>query len=249
VDDRILFIPAPFAPDPAVLTEWPALRALFQRLNAFLPLDVALLPTLLSQPHTGDDPFASVADAVRRQLRPEHHVLTIGSPLGPVLQVLGEQPARSHVAVGFVPTAALMQASSDRLLASAFDAIRATSRNVSQLVQLAMQGAQADEIERVIGDVKQTLDLDYYHALVAAEWSSELRIAPSSIPTLYLSYQVALPGGEELLAIFRRYAPAAVDGGALREWGRRIHEEAGGHELADKAIPFIQEVIAQRQSG
>jgi hypothetical protein len=75
---------------------------------------------------------------------------------------------------------------------------------------------------------------------------SEVTIKPTSIPTLYLSLSV-LPAGSEIFAILRRYAPEAVDGGPLNEWGMRLHEEAGGHELADKVIPFIQGVIAARE--
>ncbi|HET9200378.1 MAG TPA: hypothetical protein VFO84_05310 [Dehalococcoidia bacterium] len=35
---------------------------------------------------------------------------------------------------------------------------------------------------------------------------------------------------------------------ALEDFGIHIHEEAGGHELADKVIPFIEEVIAERRN-
>jgi hypothetical protein len=35
----------------------------------------------------------------------------------------------------------------------------------------------------------------------------------------------------------------------LKESAPRWYEEAGGHELANKVIPFIQEVIAQREAA
>jgi hypothetical protein len=41
--------------------------------------------------------------------------------------------------------------------------------------------------------------------------------------------------------------------GAVRdevsEWGIHVHEEAGGHELADKVVPFIEGVIAARANA
>jgi hypothetical protein len=49
--------------------------------------------------------------------------------------------------------------------------------------------------------------------------------------------------GEVLLEVLAMQ-PAA----SLTMWGARLHEEAGGHELANKVIPFIQEVIAQREA-
>jgi hypothetical protein len=70
---------------------------------------------------------------------------------------------------------------------------------------------------------------------------------PLDIPVLFLTSSATLTHGkEERFEVFRRYAPGARHK-ELKEWGARLHEEAGGHELADKVIPFIQEVIAQRQ--
>ena len=72
--DRILLIPAVWAPDPSVFEKWPALRALMQRLRAFLPVDILLWPSLKGQARE-DSAVKSHEQAIRRQVRAVHHVL------------------------------------------------------------------------------------------------------------------------------------------------------------------------------
>jgi hypothetical protein len=68
------------------------------------------------------------------------------------------------------------------------------------------------------------------------------------IPVLYLETPMPFPSPPELrLQIFRSMAPD-LRHEVLNEWPLRMQEEAGGEELAGKVIPFIQEVIAEREA-
>jgi hypothetical protein len=253
MDDRILLIPTTFAPDPAVFEKWAAPRALMQRLRAFLPVDVFLWPTLMGQPAEGSS-TECVDRAIRRQLRNEHHLVNVSMRQEPLLTVLAERPARSHAAAGYFPFVQSVTGKVDSLLATSIEAIRAVTLNVAQLVPQMMQGAGEAEIEKAVSEVEATRNSGFLtrwveESLVEHRAGRSKPVTPSShTPTLYLSLPVAIPGGERIVEIFRSYVPnARVD--ELHEWGLHLHEEAGGHELADKVIPFIEEVIAAREAS
>ncbi|HEX5915825.1 MAG TPA: hypothetical protein VFY54_22200 [Rubrobacter sp.] len=248
-----MLVPVSFAPDPAMFDVWAAPRALLQRLRAFLPVDTFLWPTLKGQPADGS-PSECVDQAIRRQLREEHHIVNVSTAQEPFLTLLGDRPARSHTAAGYFPFPPSVTGKVDSLLATALEAIRTMAPHPAQFLPQLMQGAEETEIKNAVSKVEGTLNSGFLAGWVqealAEQQSGILKtIKPSSrTPTLYLSLPVALPGGERIVEIFRSYVPnARVD--ELHEWGLHLHEEAGGHELADKVIPFIQNVIADREAN
>ncbi|HEX5914930.1 MAG TPA: hypothetical protein VFY54_17565, partial [Rubrobacter sp.] len=68
------------------------------------------------------------------------------------------------------------------------------------------------------------------------------------IPALYLASAAPLPGGEGMEKAFRTFFPRARSD-ELNLWGVKMHEEAAGHEFADKVIAFIETVIAGREEA
>ena len=181
------------------------------------------------------------------QLQPVHHVLCfVGSEV--ILLALSRKPIRSLTTTAFIPSPATVVG--DDVLATALTAQNVISRKLSQVVPLIMQGATEGEVESVIADLRRTSNYDFVAGL-RDDFVSKPRAPerPLDIPALYLSPAVQVnPGEEPIFAIFRSFVPRAQRG-VLTEWGLRIQEEDGGHELADKVIPFIEEVIATRNTA
>ena len=246
MDDRILLVPPEWAPDPGIYARWPTVHATIERLGTFLPVDHFRWPSLPGEPCDGD-PQDCLIDAFRDQLRPVHHVICfVASEL--ILLALSRNPVRSLTTTAFIPSPATVVG--DDVLATALTAQNVISRKLSQVVPLIMQGATAEEVERVIADLRRTSNYDFVVRLRDSFVSSpKAPDGPIDIPALYLSPAVQVnPGEEPIFAIFRSFVPGAQRG-FLTEWGLRIQEETGGHELADKVIPFIEEVIAARDAG
>jgi hypothetical protein len=243
--DRILLIPAVWAPDPSVFEKWPALRALMQRLRAFLPVDILLWPSLKGQARE-DSAVKTHEQAIRRQVRAVHHVLDVS---GLPQHLLRADPAiRSLVVAGFIPSQAIARAADDPLLITALQAARGVAANPAQMIPLTMQGATEADIERTIAEVNRTLDIDFLRRFTDERRAAATTAIPTSqAPALYLSIALTIPGGEKLFEIFQRIAPNAEDGGQLQQWPSELHREGAGYELADKAIPFIERVIAERE--
>jgi hypothetical protein len=186
----------------------------------------------------------------RAVLRPEHHIVNISGGVEPILFAIQGCPVRSYCAVGFGPGAGTVAAEGDASLTAALRATARLSTNPSQLVPMVMQGADEALVQSAIADVRRTCDwavLTRGHA-AAPERNYRAWITPLDVPALYLSLPFILPGSERLFDIFRRYLPQAREE-QLHEWPIRMHEGAGGHEVADKVIPFIEEVIAARDDA
>jgi hypothetical protein len=243
MDDRILFLPLPWTPDPAVYEKWPASRALLSRLRSFLPVDTVIWPTLKGQEVVGDTQDC-MANALRARLRPEHHVLSVVSSNW-LLEVLGETRARSLVASGFFPSPSVMAARGDTTLASAMLGTLSVFLNPTQFMRVVMTGADDFVIEQAARDVRLTFDRDLLERIWADPRTNDRPPRTLSIPTLYLTLPVRTPGADEVFAYFRSVVPGARHD-ELHEWGFHLQEETGGHELADKVIAFIEEVIAAR---
>jgi hypothetical protein len=248
MDDRILAVPLTVAPDPAVFEKWPALKALLSRLREFLPVDFVIQPTLKGQKASGRGNVALVK-ALVAQVRPEHHVLAFScSEL--LLVALLQRPVRSLIASGFFPSPRAMAAHEDESLAAGLAAIMPIISNPGQFVRIVMSGADEELINRTTREIEATVDKD----LLQRIWyGTEPPISVPSgrtldFPALYLTLPVLTPGRDEVFDYFRRHVPnTKLD--QLHEWGFHLHEEKGGHELANKVIPFIQEVIAQREAA
>jgi class 3 adenylate cyclase len=245
VDDRILLIPPLYAPDWNVIETWPAGHAFSLRLKAFLPLDILLWPTLKGQRCEGDTPTEWVLNALRRQIRPEHHVLAIVSGEA-LLMALGEHPARSLIISGFFPSPTALAARGENTLAGAMVGVQAILSNPLQLMRAVMAGADEDVVERAAHEVALSLDRPVLENVQADEPLRNPQTAATlSLPTLYLRLPTPTPGMEERFAFFRSYIPDARHD-ELHEWGLHMHQEEGGHELANKVISFIEEAIASR---
>jgi hypothetical protein len=247
MDDRILLVPPDWTPDPAVYGRWPMVRACLERLQSFLPVDHFRWPSLPGEPCEGD-PQDCVLDAFAEQLRPEHHVVCfLASEV--VLLALSRHRARSLVTATFIPSPATAAAQDD-MLAAALTAQNVISRKLSQIVPMIMQGADVADVNRVIADLRRTTNYDFVAALRDDVVSKPRAPEPlRGLPTLYLSPALGInPGEEPIFAIFRSFVPEARHD-FLTEWALHLHEEAGGHELADKVIPFIQKVIVGRGAG
>jgi hypothetical protein len=247
VDDRILLIPPDWAPDPTVFETWPMARATIEKLQAFLPTDYFRWPSLAGEPAEGD-PIECILHAFSRQLRPEHHVVAIVSR-EVVLQAFAERPPRSLVNGAFVPSPATAMKLGEDDLARALAAQNTLSANVAQIARMVMQGAIESEIEKTIADLKRTCDFGFVARVrEAVETQAPEAVAMLNVPTLYLSPAVPInPGDDKLFEMFQAWFPNARRG-RLQEWGLRLHDPAGGAELADIAVPFIQEVIARRET-
>jgi hypothetical protein len=94
-------------------------------------------------------------------------------------------------------------------------------------------------------------DVDYIsfrNLLDHARELSAIRDVPSlDCPALYLELPVAVPQ-YDVVTLLRGYLPN-LRTDKLETYGSHLHEEAGGHEVADKVIPFIKEVIAEREAS
>jgi hypothetical protein len=251
VDDRILFVPPSWSPDPAVLEMFAAFQALLARLRAFLPVDIFIWPWLKTQKLTGTG-TECLFNAIRDQVRPHHHVLQAPSGYGEAfLEVLAERQPRSLVVFGFNPslrTVALLTGGATPPGLQAFWEV--SLRDATQLLRLVMAGADEADIQRIA----QARDRSYDRELALAVGSEfEIRepaaVQTLDVPALYLSAtEILSTSKDERFAVFRRYVPGARHE-ELKESAPRWYEEAGGHELANKVIPFIQEVIAQREAA
>jgi hypothetical protein len=247
VDDRILLVPPDWTPDPAVYCRWPMVHACLEKLQSFLPVDHFRWPSLPGEPCEGD-PQECVIQAFGSQLRRDHHVLCfVANEV--VLSALVRNPVRSLTTATFIPSPATA-AGRDDTLAAALTAQNVISRKLSQIVPMIMQGADVAEVDRVIADLRRTTNYDFVARLRDAVVNKPRAPDPlSDLPTLYLSPALGInPGEEPIFAIFRSFVPGARHD-FLTEWGLRLHEEAGGQELADKVIPFIQKVIVGRGGG
>ena len=249
MDDRILLVPASVAPDPAVFARWPAMHALTEDLASFLPIDTLLYPSLRGQPRDGRTAIDWMTNALRRQIRPGHHVLAlICTEL--ILGVLAEGRGQSLITTLFAPSAATASSRGDETLAGAMSAMAQLMASPSQFVATIMGGASEEVLARTAEEVERTLDQQVLE-MTRTESFGALEppsIKKISIPALYLTLPALVPGRDEVFSYFRSLVPdSRLD--SLEHFGLRLHEEAGGHELADKVIPFIQEVIAARKSA
>jgi hypothetical protein len=229
-----------------VMESWGSVRALWTRLRGVLPLDLFLWPGLKGQKSIGSGAERGV-NAFRLQVRPVHHVID-SAALGGRLFLLagGAHLARSFTAVGFAEPAEVLEARGKSALANLARLRQETiAAGAGQILRAIMAGADEAFVQRAIREVNETLD-----RTVMNELSAELNpidYGILKIPCLYLEMTQPPWGTVEFFEIFRQYAPDARRD-HISEWGIRMQEEAGGHELADKVIPFIQEVIAQRDN-
>jgi hypothetical protein len=248
-DDRILIIPPLWAPD------WhhpPAggARALLSELTAFLPVDVFEQPTLKGGKRNVDD-VAGLIEAMKSDIKPEHHVVEVGGTPGePVLLAVGQSQARSVVICGFYPSPKTLARRGDEDLARAVQAMYAViTQNPGQAISIVMQDSDESIREASLRRLEETVDRRILRSLgdelIEAQFVAQGQV---TIPALYLGLQHFIPANAGMIDLFREYAPAGRYE-ELKKWGPHSHLEAAGYELAGKVISFIEEVTAERKDS
>jgi hypothetical protein len=158
--------------------------------------------------------------------------------------------ARSHTSAGFLLNAGTFAAWGEPSLATTTDAISSLMGNPAQLLRAIMQGGDEGVVDAAIERAEATLDRGALARLGEMlprdlDLSKRVRLG---IPVLYLETPMPFPSPPGLrLEIFRSMA-TNLRHDVLKEWPLRMQEEAGGYELADKVIPFIETVIAEREA-
>ncbi|MEX2237712.1 MAG: hypothetical protein WEB00_09280 [Dehalococcoidia bacterium] len=242
-DDRILLLAPVFASDPAMVDIWPAYRALVDELSAFLPVDLfhgwMAAPTRRSV----EDAISLLVEAIT----PEHHVVALGTAAQLLLGALSRRLARSLATAGSLSSAATLEAAGEADLGAAMRAVASLAFTPAQMIPVVMEGAGRRQIDEVIATAEASSNksllaevLERFHE---TDFSGR---TPVTIPALYLDISFPIPGADRLFELFKESVVNAQRD-ELLIWPMRMHEAAGGHELAGKIIPFIQSVIAERE--
>ena len=244
MDDRILLLPPTWAPDPHAAAAAASVRALLDRLEAFLPLDIFVGPTLKGSKRLGTGVEWLLA-SIREQVRPEHHIVASSTHTEPLLVVLSSQPARSLTIPGFYASPATALAAGDEALASVMTAAHTVvMHGPSEMFPQLMEGADPAQVDIIVRNLEGGLDRQALIEITSDFIETDfLGKAHVELPVLYLAPTTATPAAG--LDLLKRFA-SDVQTGQLQSWGLRIQEEAGGIELAEKAIEFIKQVIAER---
>ncbi|HEX5914931.1 MAG TPA: hypothetical protein VFY54_17570 [Rubrobacter sp.] len=248
-DDRILVIPPLWAPDWRTSRPGGAVATLLSELEAFLPLDIFEQPTLKGARHKAHD-VAGLIEAMKSDIRPMHHVVEVGGGPGePVLVAVAESEARSVVICGFYPSPRTLARRGDQELAQAVHAMYLTLvNNPGQALSIVMQDADDSIREAALQRIEETVDRQALRRLgedlANAQFSAEGQV---TVPALYLGLSHFIPANSGQIDLFREYAPGARYD-ELGKWGPFGHLEAAGYEFAGKVIPFIKEVIAEREA-
>lgn len=241
MDDRILFVPPVFAPDPDVVGRWPAVRVFLQRVQEIWPVDVVRLPTIKGE--SGEFPAALAGP-----LKPQHHIVAY-SLADIALPALSAQPPRSLTTTSFVASRGTMLASGGSLAASSAQMMFEVSLRPAQLLPSLFQGADVAQVDSILAEVEETRDRAMMERVVEAMGAMTDHTGRwvIDVPALYLASAAPLPGREGMENVFRTFFPRARSD-ELTLWGVRMHDEAAGHEFADKVVAFVEEVIAEREA-
>ena len=242
-----MLIQPAFSPDPEFFQLWPAFRILRERLQEHWPVDFVRWPTLKGEKAVGG-PWECQVNALNDQITPQHHVVDLGTGGTPLLIAMTREPGRSLVCAGNWPSPATIAARGHADQANALGALFSIGSNPGQIIPAIMQGADSQTLERSINTALESCDRSVLEFMWGKEYQETDMTgqAAVAIPSLYIAIPVQIAGPEDLFDVFQSFAPDARRDEVL-EWGIHVHEEAGGHELADKVIPFIQEVIAARE--
>jgi class 3 adenylate cyclase len=256
MDDTILLIYAPWAPNPETPERWPSVRVLVRELRHLLPIEHFVWDT-----RANNNRYAEMTpwpEQLRDQVRPHHHIVDVSGVVGEeTLQVVSEsvEPPRSITVAGFFVGPRTARALGMETLAEGMEATEGLMATAgAQLLAMSMQGADEDYVAAETRLVMKDLDLERYRA----QWTrpaQETRGIDFSkvpvrvdIPVLLLSSPMAISGADEQAEIYRRFVPGArVE--QLHSWPLRLHEEEGGRELAAKVLSFIREVTAGRAAA
>lgn len=249
-DDRILLIHSNWAGGPNVRRLFPAMTAVDERLEAFLPVDHWTWPF-----HEGrkvDDPVAWLDQQVAQLATSQHHIVDLGGSaserLFSRLHEKGRVP-RSFILAGFYGRPATLRAAGLPDAAAFQEVAMQVTSNPQQIVGVVTQGADEATREAIVRALQA--DVDYASMRKLMDWARELsalRDLPTlDCPALYLELPVGVPQ-YDVAALLRGYLPN-LRTDSLELYGSNLHEADGGHEVADKVLPFIKEVIAEREAN
>ena len=246
MDDRILLIPPVWAPDIHASSEAASVRVLLERLESFLPLDIFSGPSLKGSKRLGQG-VDWLIGCLREQVRPEHHILDMSTQTEALLVVLSSQPARSLTMPGFYASPATAKAAGGEALAAGMSGAHAVvMQGPGQAFPVLMEGADPRQVHSIVSALEGVMDRQA-HIEVTADFieTDFLGKASVDIPILCLEPATNVPSAP---ADLLRHFASDVREGRLQEWGTRLQDEEGGHELADKLIPFARQVIAEREA-
>lgn len=246
MDDRILFVPPVWCPDPLVFEDWPSVRAFMRRTRQILPVDILRLPTIRGEPRDGKGVDCTL-NAIRAQLRPEHHVVDAGGTAGEaLLLVLSTTKAQSLTLCGFYPHPGHTEFDKDREAATIYRTIVSVMvSGPAQMVPIVMNEAEEWQIAEAVARVDRTLDREVLNEI---QWQEPMTCETIDTPTLLLSLPAPVPMSEASFAVLSRIVPS-VRRDTLNTWSTRVHEGDGGDELASKVIAFIDSVITRRDEA
>ena len=247
MDDRVLLVPPTFAPDPAVLRSWASTGVLMARLEERWPLDFVRWPTIKGEPAIGSG-WEILVHPVQAVATPQHHVVDISFGGGSLAVSLRDTPPRSLAVAGFVGTLASLRAAGYPELAEAARVSQTIITRPGQFLPFIMQGAGEHDIELAERQLDATLDselLAEVFEVVADVHFADL--ATLDVPAVFFCVPPPFPGGDVEYEMYQSLVPG-VRRDELATWPGQIHLPEGGNELADKVIPFIEEVIATRES-
>ncbi|MEX2237711.1 MAG: hypothetical protein WEB00_09275 [Dehalococcoidia bacterium] len=242
-DDRILLLPPAFAFDPVMVDLWRGFRTLIDQLEAHFPVD--LFHWSPEEGQVAETP-EQVIDLIEGAIRPQHHVVDLGTACQMLLVALTRRPARSLTTAGLFSSAATLEAAGEFALAAALTAVTALAITPAQIVPLAMEGAAPRDVETAIAAAELGIERANYHQLLARFHETDFTGRTTvDIPVLCLDVPFPTPGADRLFELFKESIPNARRD-ELLIWPMRMQEAAGGRELAGKVIAFIQSVIAER---
>jgi hypothetical protein len=244
MDDRLLLVPPIWAPDPEVVGSWPAIRTFTDRLRDFLPVDFLRHPTLKGEERTGRG-WKIVLGGYARAMTREHHVVILAAADEVALNAMAAQPPQSLSVFSFFPSPMTLAAIGQHELATVMELSFEGGKHPAQAIRAFMQGADDLFIRETVSSLMPTLDSAVLAEVIDDAQRTDFRpIGPIEIPALYI-VRVSSLDARVFFELFQSYVPLARYD-ECQVWGTSLHEEAGGHELADKVIPFIEEVIAAR---
>jgi hypothetical protein len=249
MDDRILIVPAMWAPGMETVERWPAVRALLSELRAFLPVDLYQWASLRGVDREGS--WRASADHFAASIRSCHHILVLDSGgAESLLWAIARAPeqARSLIMVGFLASPEKLEATGQHSLAGAMAVNRQVAvTNAPQILRLLMQGADEQYLSEQIKMVERDVDPAKLAALMTPGDPGSQSQFTLTQPSLHLQMALTIAGAEESAEIYRTLVPGTRTD-RLESWPLKLHEEESGKELAGKVVPFLKEVIAERSA-
>jgi hypothetical protein len=247
VTDRVLFLPN-WLVSPRACEKIPGFAAALRELRDSFEVEVFAWPWF-HEPRA-EAGWRSGVRALRKKLSENDdwwHVVTAPSGTAMMIPALGPSTkVRSFVAGGVSALPATLTALnllsvSDAASVRLTEASRVRETSWSyQAMRPVTEGATEEERRRLVRAIEA--DIDNATAIQILDSFSDLNLLREAdeitVPMLYLSPTLALPGIAEIGEAIVLLAPRA-EIEEIEIWPGRLHEPASGEELAGKAIAFV----------